>query len=80
MRPLATSWPPERRLAAATGAAHRFSHTSPAADVPRSSAGPDPREAFPPDAYETLTVPVVPLDEPVIGGHAGRFAARLAGA
>jgi alkyldihydroxyacetonephosphate synthase len=30
-------------------------------DVPRSSAGPDPREAFPPDAYETLTVPVDPI-------------------
>ena len=28
MRPLATSWPPERRSATATGAAQRFSHTS----------------------------------------------------
>ncbi|MFZ5477931.1 MAG: FAD-binding oxidoreductase [Myxococcota bacterium] len=35
-------------------------------DVPRSSAGPDPRETFPPDAYETLTVPVVPLGEPAV--------------
>ncbi|MES2638642.1 MAG: FAD-binding oxidoreductase [Myxococcota bacterium] len=31
--------------------------------VPRSSAGPDPREALPPDTYETLTVPVVRRDE-----------------
>ncbi len=29
--------------------------------VPRSSAGPDPRAAFPADCYETLTVPVLPL-------------------
>jgi alkyldihydroxyacetonephosphate synthase len=27
-------------------------------DVPRSAAGPDPRPLFPPDDYETLTVPV----------------------
>jgi hypothetical protein len=38
MRPLATSCPPERRRAAATGAAQRFSHTSTAAEVPGSSA------------------------------------------
>lgn len=31
--------------------------------VPRHAAGPDARETFPPDAYETLTVPVVRLDE-----------------
>ncbi len=29
--------------------------------VPRSSAGPDPRAAFPAHCYETITVPVVPL-------------------
>ncbi len=29
-------------------------------DAPRSSAGPDLRACFPPDAYETLTVPVDP--------------------
>lgn len=29
--------------------------------VPRSSAGPDPRAVFPPSAYETVTVPLVPL-------------------
>ncbi len=31
--------------------------------VPRSAAGPDPRGALPPEVYETLTVPVVPLGE-----------------
>ena len=35
MRPLATSWPPERRSATATGAAQRFSQTSTAADGAR---------------------------------------------
>ncbi|MDP2309228.1 MAG: FAD-binding oxidoreductase [Pseudomonadota bacterium] len=34
--------------------------------VPRSSAGPDPREALPAGAYETLTVPVVRRDEAVV--------------
>ncbi|MSQ01883.1 MAG: FAD-binding oxidoreductase [Myxococcales bacterium] len=34
--------------------------------VPRSSAGPDPRAAFPPDCYETVTVPVVPLAQPAV--------------
>ena len=38
MRPLATSWPPDRRTATATGAAQRFSQTSTAADVPGSRA------------------------------------------
>ena len=38
MRPLATSWPPELRTAAAKGAAQRFSKTSRAAEVPGSSA------------------------------------------
>ena len=38
MRPLATSWPPERRSATAMGAAQRFSQTSTAATVPGSSA------------------------------------------
>lgn len=32
--------------------------------VPRSAAGPDPRRAWPPEAYETVTVPVVPVGEP----------------
>jgi alkyldihydroxyacetonephosphate synthase len=32
--------------------------------VPRSAAGPDPRACLPVDRYETLTVPVVRLDEP----------------
>lgn len=40
--------------------------------VPRSSAGPDPRRAFPPEAYETLTVPLVRLSE------AARVVGRLA--
>ena len=40
MRPLATSWPPERRTAAANGAAQVFSKTSSAAEVPGSSAAP----------------------------------------
>lgn len=31
--------------------------------VPRSAAGPDARETFPAAAYETITVPVVPLAE-----------------
>lgn len=31
------------------------------ADVPRSSAGPDPRRVWPAAAYRTLTVPIVPL-------------------
>lgn len=34
--------------------------------VPRSGAGPDPRAAFAASAYETVTVPVVRLDEPSI--------------
>lgn len=34
--------------------------------VPRSAAGPDPRAALPPEAYETVTVPVVPLDTPIV--------------
>ena len=38
MRPLATSWPPERRTALANGAAQVFSKTSSAAEVPGSSA------------------------------------------
>lgn len=36
------------------------------AAVPRSAAGPDPRRTFPAEAYETLTVPVVRLAEPVV--------------
>lgn len=32
--------------------------------VPRSAAGPDPRCSLPPAVYETLSVPIVPLDEP----------------
>lgn len=32
--------------------------------VPRSAAGPDVRTVFPPDAYETITVPVDPLEAP----------------
>lgn len=32
--------------------------------VPRSAAGPDPRRTFPPTAYETVTVPIVPLGSP----------------
>ena len=40
MRPLATSWPPERRTAPANGAAQVFSKTSRAAEVPGSSAPP----------------------------------------
>jgi alkyldihydroxyacetonephosphate synthase len=32
--------------------------------VPRSAAGPDPRAALPLAAYETLTVPIVRLDQP----------------
>lgn len=32
--------------------------------VPRSAAGPDPRKGYPLGAYETLTVPIVPLNEP----------------
>ena len=38
MRPLATSWPPERRTAEANGAAQRFSQTSTAAELPGSIA------------------------------------------
>ena len=38
MRPLATSWPPERRTALAKGAAQVFSKTSRAAEVPGSKA------------------------------------------
>ena len=34
--------------------------------VPRSAAGPDPRGAFAPEAYETMTVPLVPLAEPTV--------------
>jgi hypothetical protein len=34
--------------------------------VPRSAAGPDPRGALPARAYETVTVPVVPLGEPSV--------------
>ncbi len=34
--------------------------------VPRSSAGPDPRRCLPAAAYETLTVPVVPIDGEVV--------------
>ena len=33
--------------------------------VPRSAAGPDPRAVLPAATYETVTVPVVPLAEPV---------------
>ena len=35
-------------------------------DVPRSSAGPDPRGWFPPSAYETVTVPVLSELEPSV--------------
>ena len=38
IRPLATSWPPERRTADAKGAAHTFSQTSTAAELSGSSA------------------------------------------
>lgn len=34
--------------------------------VPRTSAGPDPREALPGDSYETLTVPVVRRGEAAV--------------
>ena len=34
MRPLAASWPPAWRTAEPNGAAHRFSHTSTAAELP----------------------------------------------
>lgn len=34
-------------------------------DVPRSAAGPDPREEYAPSTYETLCVPVVRAGEPV---------------
>lgn len=34
--------------------------------VPRSSAGPDPRAHFPPDCYETVTVPIVPTSGPIV--------------
>ena len=40
MRPLATSWPPDRRSATARGAAQRFSHTRTMADAPGCSAAP----------------------------------------
>ena len=35
-------------------------------DVPRSATGPDPRGAFPCHAYETVTVPLVSVDEPFV--------------
>ena len=38
IRPLAMSWPPERRAAAANGAAHRFSQMSTPAVLPGSIA------------------------------------------
>lgn len=34
--------------------------------VPRSAAGPDPRTTLDAEHYETVTVPVVPLDEPAV--------------
>ena len=40
MRPLVTSWPPDRRTAEPNGAAHVFSHTSTAAELPGSSTLP----------------------------------------
>ena len=43
MRPLATSWPPDRRTATATGAAQRFSQMSTAADVPARARSRPPR-------------------------------------
>lgn len=55
--------------------------------VPRSAAGPDPRAELPPERYETLTVPVVPLQEPAVivrarpqaCVHAGLLYARVLG-
>ena len=44
--------------------------------VPRSAAGPDPRAAFPPAAYETVTVPVVPLDTATVAVRASAEACR----
>lgn len=34
--------------------------------VPRSAAGPDPRASLRPEEYETVTVPIVPIDEPAV--------------
>ena len=70
-RPLATSWPPERRRATATGAAQRFSHTSTAADVPgsrtlaascRSSKPSRPEEAPSNSAKASPPVETPPLE------------------
>jgi uncharacterized integral membrane protein len=71
MRPLATSWPPERRTAVAKGAAQAFSKTSSAAEVsadaPVLVLGDEDEVEDPDQAAVDEDDQAVPGDEVVVG-------------